>query len=219
VAPLEFTFLLDDWLRRQGIREKTEIVYTYPIGRVHSIPECAEWAQGELDRRGILSQVFFNLDRVDPIARRVESLEGTELTYDLLVAIPPHVGDGLGERSQLALQGNWYPTHPRRLTLEGYENIYILGDTTNLPVSKAGSVAHYEAEVVAENLSEALRGGTPDVTYDGKVFCFVEAGLDKATYIHFDYEHPPTVEPPTAAVHWFKQLYNRIHWLNLKAVV
>lgn len=219
VAPLEFTFMFDEWARQKGIREKTEIVYTFPINRSHSIENVAKWATEEFERRNITLETFFNLESVDPAKREVTSLEGTTFEYDLLVAIPPHVGSQIGANSGLAEGGNWIPTHRHRLNVGDHVNVFAIGDATNLPVSKAGSVAHFQAEVLGENLVNLLTGGNMVHHYYGKAFCFIEAGLDKATYITFDYTNPPLLTPPTQAIHWFKQAYNRIHWLNLKAIV
>ncbi len=219
VAPLEFTFMLDEWAREKGIRDKTEITYTFPINRAHSIESVAKWAEQEFERRNITLETFFNLEAVDPEKRQITSLEGTTFEYDLLVVIPPHKGDRLGTDSGLAEEGNWLPTHRHTLQLGDHANIFALGDATNLPVSKAGSVAHFEAEVLGENLINLLTGGSAVHRYHGKAFCFIEAGLNQATYITFDYTNPPRLTPPTQAIHWFKQTYNRIHWLNLKGIV
>lgn len=219
VAPLEFTFMFDEWARERGIRGQTEIVYTYPVNRSHSIPSVAAWATPEMEKRGIILETMFNMEEIDPANREIRSLEGTSHQFDLLVVIPPHKGDTLGKDSQLAEGGNWYPTDRHTLNLGEYKNIWVIGDATNLPVSKAGSVAHFEAEVVGENLVNLLTGESPAHRYHGKAFCFIESGLNEATFISFDYNNPPVVTPPSQSVHWFKQAYNRIHWLNLKAVV
>lgn len=219
VAPLEFIFMFDEWARHKGIREQTEIIYTFPINRAHSIPAVADWAAAEFERRGIQLETFFNLESVDPVKREVTSLEGTSFAYDLLVAIPPHKGDGLGEASGLAEEGGWLKTDRHRLNVGGQANTFAVGDSTNLPISKAGSVAHFQAEALGENLVHLLTGGAAAHHYDGKAFCFIEAGLNTATSISFDYHTPPVLTPPTQAVHWFKQAYNRIHWLNLKGIV
>ena len=220
VAPLEFTMMFEEWARVRGIREKTEIVYTYPLGRSHSIQAVADWATPELEQRGVQVETFFNMESVDPGQKIVHSLEGSDFNFDLLVAIPPHRGAALGNASGLAETGGWYPTDRYRLQLAGKENVFVLGDTTNLPISKAGSVAHFQAEVLADNLVGLLSEGSPPAYhYNGRAFCFIESGLERATFISFDYQNPPTVPKPTSAVHWFKQTYNRIHWSNLKAVM
>jgi sulfide:quinone oxidoreductase len=141
-------------------------------------------------------------------------LEGEVLDYDLLVAIPPHMGQDVIGRSGLGDAGQWIPTHRTSLQMEGSEDVFVLGDATNLPISKAGSTAHFEADVVASNLVNLLQGGLGSMRYDGKVFCFIETGLTKATYITFDYVHPPKPTEPTEMIHMFKLAYNRLYWLT-----
>lgn len=98
--------------------------------------------------------------------------------------------------------------------MEGADDIFVLGDATNLPISKAGSTAHFEADVVAANLVNLLRGGLGSIRYDGKVFCFIETGLKSATYITFDYNNPPNPPEPTEMIHMYKLAYNRMYWLT-----
>lgn len=219
VAPLEFIFMVDEWARHKGIREKTELIYTFPINRAHSIPNVALWAEPEFEKRGITLETFFNMESVNPETREITSMEGTTFQYDLLVTVPPHKGAQLGADSGLAEGGNWLPTDRHTLNLGGLPNVFVVGDATNLPISKAGSVAHFESEVLGENLVNLLTGGNSIHRYEGKAFCFIESGLSKATYITFDYVNPPLLTPPTQAIHWFKQAYNRIHWLNLKGII
>ncbi|MDA8345537.1 MAG: FAD/NAD(P)-binding oxidoreductase [Thermaerobacter sp.] len=220
VAPVEFTMMFDDWARARGIREKTEITYTYPVARPHTIASVADFADREFTARGIEIETFFNMDSIDAQGKVLHSQEGTDVPYDLLVAIPPHMGDTLGAASGLAEKGNWYPTDRNLLRVGAYKNIFAVGDTTNIPVSKAGSVAHFESEVLADNLVGLLTDGRePGHAYTGRAFCFIETGLEQATYISFDFAHPPTVPTPSRSIHLFKQTYNRIHWANLKAVM
>jgi len=219
VAPLEFVFMFDEWARNKGIREKTEIIYTFPINRGHSIPNVAVWAEAEFEKRGITLETFFNMETVNPQTREITSMEGSTYAYDLLVAVPPHKGAAVGIASGLADSGGWLPTDRHTLNAGGLSNVFVVGDATNLPISKAGSVAHFESEVLGENLVNLLTGGNMVHQYHGKAFCFIESGLNKATYITFDYVNPPLLTPPTQAIHWFKQTYNRIHWLNLKGVI
>ncbi len=214
VAPLEFTFMVQEWLKTRGLGDKTEVVYTYPIGRVHSIESVANWAAPVLEERHIETHTFFNMESIDPETHTITSLEGDTLSYDLLVAIPPHVGQDVIGRSGLGDAGQWIPTDRHTLQMIGHDNIFVLGDATNLPISKAGSTAHFEADVVAANLVHRLRGGLGMMSYDGKVFCFIETGLKEATYITFDYDHPPVPSMPTEMIHLYKLAYNRMYWLT-----
>jgi sulfide:quinone oxidoreductase len=219
VAPLEFTLMAQDWLNARGLGEKTQVVYTYPIGRLHSLEPVANWANGVFPERNIETHTFFNAEKVDPDHKTITSLEGETLSYDLLVAIPPHTGQDVVKRSGIGDAGNWIPTNRYSLQMEGADNIYVLGDATNLPISKAGSTAHFEADVVAANLVNRIRGGRGSVRYDGKVFCFIETGHDQATYIKFDYEHPPKPQAPSEMIHLYKLAFNKMYWLSAAGVL
>jgi sulfide:quinone oxidoreductase len=206
--------MLQEWLKVRGLGDKTEIVYTYPIGRIHSLEPVARWAEPVFADHKIESHIFFNPELVDPEKKTITSLVGETLDYDLLVAVPPHTGQDVIGRSGIGDAGKWIPTDRASLRMEGSHNIFVLGDATNLPISKAGSTAHFEADVVASNLVNLLRGGFGSMRYDGKVFCFIETGLTKATYITFDYLNPPQPSEPTEMIHLFKLAYNRLYWLT-----
>ena len=218
MAPLEITFMLHDYFKDRGMLDKVQLHYTYPIGRVHSLENVAKWAAPEMDRLGITYETLFNMKEVDGARKVVLSEEDTEEPYDLLVTIPAHRGMEVVEKSGLGERG-WIPTHRHRLNMEGRDNVFVLGDTTNLPISKAGSTAHFEAETLGENIAAMVKLGSPVRDYDGKVFCFIEAGKDRATYAMFDYQNPPDPKPPTRAVHWFKMAYNKLYWTSARGLL
>ncbi len=212
VAPLEVTFMLDDYLRTRGLREKTEIHYAYPIPKVFGIDTVAQPMQRLMSERNISFHIPFNVERIDPAGKTVKGVEGETLPFDLLIAIPPHRGSDVVGASGLGDKGNWIPTDRFTLKLEGKENIYVLGDATNIPISKAGSTADYEAEVVAHNVVAAVRGESVSARYDGRVYCWIMTGMAQATYIKFDYLHPPHPPTPSFAHYWNKVIYNRTYW-------
>lgn len=215
VAPLEFTFLLDEYLTRRGLRAQTEIIYTYPINRVFSIESVAEIAEPMLKERGVGIETFFNLESVDPQKKLAISLEGTELPYDLLVMIPPHRGAKFLEGSPIADAQGWVYTDRNTLQVKDHPHIYALGDTTNLPISKAGSTAHFEAPVIAERIAAEIQGREVDpkhALYNGKVTCFLEAGYEKASILAFDYDHPPNPPAPSWLYHYEKMAFNKAYW-------
>jgi len=218
MAPLEITFMLYDYFKARGILDKVKLHYTYPIGRVHSLENVAKWAAPEMDRLGISYETLFNLKEVDGAKKIAKSEEGSETDFDLLVSIPAHRGMEVIEKNGLGQRG-WIPTHRNNLNMEGRDNVFVLGDTTNLPISKAGSTAHFEAEALGENIAAMVKLGSPVREYDGKVFCFIEAGLDRATYAMFDYNNPPQPKPPTKAVHWFKLAYNKLYWASARGLL
>jgi sulfide:quinone oxidoreductase len=214
-APLEFAFLLEDWLGRRHLRQKTEIHYLYPINRVFTIESVAEMVTPLLDQREIKHTVFFNTEEVDTEHQVIKSLEGEAVPYDLLVMVPPHRGAKVIEASGLGDPQGWLPTHRDTLEVKDLEHVFALGDATDLPISKSGSAAHFEAKVVAHRLIAAVRGEDPDprhAMYDGEVMCFLETGHSHATQLVFNYERPPHPPQPSLFYHMEKQLFNRAYW-------
>lgn len=218
MAPLEITFMLHDWFKDRGLNDKVKLHYTYPIGRVHSLENVAKWAAPEMTRLGITYETLFNVKEVDGKAKVVRSEEGSETPYDLLISIPAHRGMEVIEKNKLGA-GGFIPTHRNQLNMEGRTNVYVLGDTTNLPISKAGSTAHFQAEALGENIAAIVKLGAPVRDYDGKVFCFIEAGKDRATYAMFDYQNPPDPKAPSKAIHWFKMAYNKLYWTSARGLL
>jgi len=218
MAPLEITFMLHDYFKDRGIRDKVQLHYTYPVGRVHSLENVAKWAAPEMDRLGITYETLFNMKEVDGAKKVVKSEEGTEAKYDLLITIPAHKGMEVIEKNKLG-PGGFIPTHKTQLTMEGRKNVYVIGDTTNIPISKAGSTVHYQCETLGENIAAIVKLGAPVREHDGKVFCFIEVGKDRATYAQFNYTTPPDPKPPTKAVHWFKMAYNKLYWTSARGLL
>lgn len=215
VAPLEFVFLLDEYLTRRNLRERSELIYTYPIGRAFSIESVSEMVTPMLNERGIQVETFFNLERIDADAKVAISLEGTELDYDLLVMIPPHRGAKFLEGLPICDEQGWVYTDRETLQVRDHPNIFALGDTTNLPISKAGSTAHFQAPVVVENITAQLRNITPDAkhsSYNGKVICFLESGFERASILAFDYDNPPNPPSPSWLYHYGKMAFNKAYW-------
>ena len=216
MAPLEITFMLIDYFKQRGIWDDVHLHYTYPIGRTHSLEPVAKWATPEFDRLGVTYETLFNMKEVT--ADTVISEEGSEEKFDLLVTVPAHKGMQVIEDAGMGA-GGFIPTDRQRLNMEGRENVFVIGDTTNLPISKAGSTAHFEAEALAENIASMVTIGTATRDYDGKVFCFIETGGGKATYAMFNYQNPPDPKEPTAGIHWFKTAYNKMYWASARGLL
>ncbi|WP_066411569.1 NAD(P)/FAD-dependent oxidoreductase [Halorubrum aethiopicum] len=217
-APLEFVFMADDWFRERGLREDVDITYTYPIGRVHGNANIAEWARPLMDERDIGVETFFNVEAVDPDAGTIASMEGTELDYDLLVGVPPHRGVDVVAEADLGDRG-WVDVDKHTLEAERAEGVYAIGDAATTGVPNAGSVAHYQAGVVARRIASEVRGRPATATYDGKTLCFVETGMDAASFVEFDYENPPSPAPPSEKLHWSKLAYNEAYWLTARGLL
>jgi len=211
-APIEFAFLVDSYFTRLGIRDKVDINYVYPLPRPFTIPNVAEDVQTMMEKRKIEVSLLFNVESIDPEKKEMKSIEGETIKYDLAVLTPPHTGVEVVKNSGIADKGGWIPTDRYTLNIKGYDDAYAIGDATDLPVSKAGSAADFEAAVVATNIWDDLNGFAPSLRYDGKVMCFIITGIGEATMLIFDYEHPPKPPPATFACYWYKLVYNRMYW-------
>jgi sulfide:quinone oxidoreductase len=215
-APLEVAFLIESERRERHLREQAEIHFCSPIGRAFTIESVSEMATPILEQKGIELHTFFNVETIDPERRVVASLEGEELPYDLLILVPPHRGAQVVLDSGLApAPGGWLPTDRHTLQVGGRANVFALGDATDLPLSKAGSTAHFEAPVVAERVAALVQGREPDprhASYEGRVMCFFEIGDGKGTLLRFDYDHPPAPPAPNRLWHLGKIVFNKTYW-------
>jgi sulfide:quinone oxidoreductase len=191
VAPLEFTFLADDFLRRRGIRSRTELVFATPMDGCFTRPLASRKLGRMVRERDIEVEKEFATGEVDPERRVVRSHDDREISYDLLVVIPTHSGAAFVEAAGLGNELAFVPTDRETLQVSGDDHAFCLGDATNLPASKAGSVAHFQAEVLEENLLAVMAGRAPEARFDGHANCFVESGGGKALLIDFNYQVEP----------------------------
>jgi sulfide:quinone oxidoreductase len=211
-APVEFTFMVEEYLRKRGIRGRSQVTLLSPLNRAFTIESASKLIAPIMQQRGIELSTFFNVETVDPSAGVVSSLEGEQVDYDLLVLVPPHKGAEVVIECGLSDASGWLPTDRHTLNVEGHERIFALGDATNLPISKSGSTAHFEAPVVASRIASMIGGSAPKENYGGRVMCFLETGNGRATALRFDYEHPPTPPQPSRVWHAAKWMFNRLYW-------
>ena len=192
VAPLEFCFLADWHLLQRGLREDVEITFATPLDAAFTKPVASAQLGAMLAQKGIAVEAEFAAGRVDPDARRLYSWDERELDYDLLVTIPAHAGARYLERSPgFADELGFALVDRYTLRSRAAENVFAIGDVSDLPTSKAGSVTHFEAEAVVENICRHLEGDELTGLYDGHANCFIETGFHKALLIDFDYDNEP----------------------------
>lgn len=191
VAPLEFAFLVDAWLRERGLREKTELVFATPLDGAFTQPIAAEQLGGMLAERGIVLEPDFMVEHIDPEKKALVSYDEREIPFDLLVTVPLNMGADFVARSGLGDELNYVPVDKHTLQSKAHENIFAVGDASDIPTSKAGSVAHFSVEVFAENFVDLSEGRPMGHSFDGHANCFVESGDDKALLIDFNYETQP----------------------------
>jgi sulfide:quinone oxidoreductase len=227
-APLEVAFLIDSELRERRLRDKTELQFLSPINRAFTIESVSEMATPIFEEKGIDLQLLAGIDSIDGERKVVITDAMEEYGYDLLICIPPHKGAQVVTDSGLAPKSGWVPTDRYTLQVkktaapgtkdedvERYSNIFALGDATDLPLSKAGSTAHFEAPIVAERVAAAVLGRKPSgkhALYTGKVMCFFEVGDGKGTILSFDYDNPPKPPKPNKLWHLGKIVFNKTYW-------
>jgi len=192
VAPLEFAFLADWYFHDRGIRDDVEITYVTPLDGAFTKPVAAQTLGGLLTEKGIELVTEFNTGEVDGAAGKLISYDGREVPFDLAAVIPLHGGsEYVGRSPELGDELNFVPADNATLQSEAAPNIFVIGDASNLPASKAGSVTHFEGEVLTENVRRFLAGQELDASYDGHANCFIETGFKKALLIDFNYETEP----------------------------
>lgn len=191
VAPLEFTFLSDWFFTKKGIRKNVEITYVTPLTGAFTKLNCSNVLGYLLKEKNIKMITDFGIDHVDAASNKMVSFDGKEVEYDLLVTIPTNKGDDVIERSGLGDELNFVPTDKNTLQSKVHENIFVIGDATDVPASKAGSVAHFEAEILTANILNYIKGKPLKKDFDGHANCFIESGYGKAFLIDFNYDVEP----------------------------
>ena len=207
VSPLEFVFMARDYFKKKKMLDKVKIHLTSPLPRAFSIQNVSDKVQKKFDKMGIEVHTFFNTESIDPERKIVESMEGDEISYDLLVMTPPHSGPKFLEDSGLANDESWLSVNKETLVHEKYSTIWGLGDCTNLPISKAGAAAHHQAKIVASNIANLVKQKEVKHKYGGEVQCFVMTGLHSSIFLDFNYSRPPRglfmKELPLAPRFWY----------------
>jgi sulfide:quinone oxidoreductase len=191
VAPLEFVFLADWYFTERGIREKVEIHFVTPLPGAFTKPRASSILGDFLDKKNIRLTSEFNIARVDNEKKTIVSWDEQEIPFDVLVTIPTNMGDDAIARSGMGDELNFIPTKKGTLVSENYGNVFVIGDATNLPSSKAGSVAHFQADILTENFLSVIEGREPEEQFDGHANCFIESGFGKGILIDFNYDTEP----------------------------
>lgn len=191
VAPLEFAFLADSFFLGKGMRDKVDITYVTTLDGAFTKPKATKTLHYLLEEKNIKEVTNFNIEKVDWENNKIVDYEGQEVEYDLLVTVPTNLGDDMIERSGMGDDMNFVPTNKATLQSKDHENIFVIGDASNVPASKAGSVAHFEAEILEENILRYIAGKDFQNEFDGHANCFIETGHGKALLIDFNYTHEP----------------------------
>ena len=225
VAPLELAFLAESFFTQRGMRDKVEIVYATPLEGAFTKPRASALLGDMLTSRRIEVLGDFAVSEVDGAKRVLKAYDGRETNYDLLVTVPLHAGAQAISRSQMGDAGGWVPTDKHTLQSKAFPNVFVLGDATDLPSSKAGAVAHFQGDVLLPNVLRYIAGQELLPEFDGHANCFIETGYGKAMLIDFNYDTEPlpgrfplpgvgpfTLLEESATNHWGKLAFRWTYW-------
>ncbi len=224
VAPLEFTFLADTYFRERGLRDKVELTYVTPLSGAFTKPKASKKLSHLLTDKSINLVTDFVAERVDQENDKLVCFDGREVAYDLLITTPTNMGDGAVQRSGLGDDLDYIPTNKTTLQSLNFPDVFVIGDATNLPASKAGSVAHFESETLADNVMRHIAGEPLKEEFDGHSNCFIESGNGKALLIDFNYEYEPhegnfpfafgpmKLLEESRLNHWGKLAFRYVYW-------
>jgi len=225
VAPLEFAFLVEDHYRKRRLRHKVDITYVTPLDGAFTKPVASKELGGLLTDRSIRLAADFAVERVDGKRKVLVAYDGRELPFDLLVTVPPNVGQQYVFDSGLGNESGFIPVDKHTLRSVEHERIFVLGDASDIPTSKAGSVAHFMTEQFVGNFLAAVEGRPLPHSFDGHANCFVESGRGQALLLDFNYDTEPlkgtfpapVIGPmmllkPARVNHLGKLAFEQIYW-------
>ena len=225
VAPLEFTFLADAFFEERGMRDKVDITYVTPLEGAFTKPVASKHLGGMFEQRNIHLEGDFMVESVDNERKVLVSMDEREVPFDLLVTIPLNMGADFVARSGLGDDLNYVPVDKQTLLSKAHDNVFALGDASDIPASKAGSVAHFSVELFVENFLQHIEGRPMTHLFDGHANCFIESGHGKGLLIDFNYETEPlpgkypipgigpfTLLEESHANHWGKLGFRWAYW-------
>ena len=215
-SPNEAVFMLDEFFRKRGLRNSVEIKLLTPFPRAYSTQIISDVVSVMSEERGIEVVPFFMADHVDPSEKKIYSLEGEGIDYELLIAIPPHRGASVISASGIGDSEGWIPTDKRTLKVKDQSGVYAIGDATNIPISKSGVVAHLESGTTARNIESDLLGTSQLFEYNGRINCPMETGHRQALFIAGTYSTPPPKPSPTFVRYVMKKGFGKLYWSALK---
>jgi sulfide:quinone oxidoreductase len=212
-SPVEGILLTDRLLRQRGLREKSRLVFFTPYPRAYPAEPINEIIEPIVKERGIEIMTIFDVDRIDPAERKIYSIEGDTIAYDLPIVIPPFAGAEIAyEPADVVDVDRFLITDKQTLQVKGFDSVYAIGDGTNIPVSKAGVEAHLESKVVANRLG----GGVE--TFDGRTNCPVDLADGRGTFVIGSFTAPVQKYPPSRLSRFMKAMFGRLYWLSLRGI-
>jgi len=225
VAPLEFLFLADWFFHQRGIRDEVDITFATPLPGAFTKPRASSLLGDLLEQKRIKLEADYNIMEVDHEKSAIRSYDEREIPYDVLITVPTNKGADVIDRSGMGDELNFIPTDKHTLQSKNWENVWVIGDASNVPTSKAGSVAHFMLDVLVENIQRHMEGLEPQPKFDGHANCFIESGFEKGILIDFNYDVEPlpgkyplpgfgpfSLLRESPVNHWGKMMFRWMYW-------
>ena len=191
VAPIEFVCLADWYFTEIGIRDKVDITFVTPLPGAFTKPIATKMLSELLKDKNINVVPEFYIEKIDNDTKELVSYDEQRIPFDVLTIVPVNMGSEAIERSGMGDDLGFIPTDKETLRSKDYENIFVIGDASNIPTSKAGSVAHFSGEILYENILSAIEGRPLKAKFDGHANCYIETGFGKGALIDFNYDTEP----------------------------
>jgi sulfide:quinone oxidoreductase len=195
-APQKIAYLAEDYFRKTGIRDKANVKFITATPTIFGSPHYAPTLTKHCEDTGIETKFRFNLteirsDSKEAIFTHIESGEQLVENYELLHVTPPMSAPDFIKQSPLASELGWVDVNKETLRHTKFENIFALGDSSNLPTSKTGAAIRKQVPVVVTNLESAVKGESLTAVYDGYTSCPLVTGYDTLIMAEFGYDLKP----------------------------
>jgi len=225
VSPLEFAFLADWYFRKRRVRDNIKIVYLTPISGAFTRPVATRYLGDLQAEKKIEVESFFMTEKIDPRAGKVICYDGREVLYDLLVTVPTNMGAEVIKRSGLGDEMNYVLVDKSGFRSEKYADIFVMGDAAGNNWTKAGSVVHFESEILDKIILAEVDGQKTEIEFDGHANCFIETGFGKGVVIDYNEQVEPlpgkfplpiigpmSLLKETRINHWSKLAFEWVYW-------
>ncbi len=209
-GPLKAAFLSKELMDRMGRSRSVKVVLAVPFPHAYPSKTISDIVEPELEAREIEVRTIFTADRIDLEKRKIISLEGEELEFDVATVVPPNEGPKIEVRPDGVRDiSGFFKIDKFTSQVEGYDDAFAIGDCTNAPTSKSGVTAHLQAETVAKRIMGM------DARYRGRTNCpIIVDGL--GTFVISDYDHPPVPVRLSKFKRFMEDLFVAAYWSSIR---
>ena len=192
-APQKIMYLADDAFRRQGVRDKSKVVYVTPQKQIFAVEKYRKTLDAVIARKGLEMQFGHELTAIDGPAKKAIVLDkstgqATEMGFEMIHVTPPMGPMDVIKNSPLADDGGWLAVDKYTMQSTKFANVFGLGDCINAPCAKTGAAVRKQSPVVVRNLISLIHGKPVDATYDGYGSCPLVTGYGRLVLAEFGYD-------------------------------